>query len=311
MTVSLALIGTGKWGEILKKNIEFLPGVVLSYQSGRQWRELIHNDDIDGVIIATPPSTHAQIALAWIAKGIPVFIEKPISLSSLDSNKIVALSNKYGVAVQVGYVNLYNSAFHKAKEIAINVGDLRYLVGEGSNNGPYRTDYSVLWDWASHQVSMMLCLMKTMPIQLSAWATSSIRPGTKLWDSTHLSLTFPSGTIGYVYCSCLHPVKQNRLTIIGKKSSIVYDDVLTENKVTLYEHMGPHVSQSSVIDKVPLISHPPYETETPVMRELEAFLDTIKNKTPPLSDATLGLQVTLILEKAEESILKNGLPIFL
>ena len=311
MAVSLALIGTGKWGAILRKNIKLLPGVMLSYEAGREWRELIDNKDIDGVIIATPPNTHAQIALAWIARGIPVFIEKPLSLSSLDSKKIAALSNEHRVAVQVGYVNLYNSAFRKAEKIARNIGPLRYLIGEGFNNGPYRTDYSVLWDWASHQVSMMLYFMKTMPIQVSAWASSSMRPGTPSWDTTHISLKFPSGTIGYISCSCIHPVKKNRLTIIGENSSIVFDDVLPEKKITFYEQMGPLVSECSITHKIPIISHPSYEAYTPVMSELEAFLDTIKNKTPPLSDSTLGVNVSIILEKAEESILKQGLPIVL
>jgi len=311
MAVSLALIGAGKWGAILRKNIENMSSATLAYQASRQWRELLAKEDIDGVIIATPPSTHAEIALAWIAKGIPVFIEKPMALSSRDAKQIVASAKEYDVPVQVGHVHLYNSAFQKAKEISRDVGAIRFLIGEGSNNGPYREDYSALWDWASHDISVMLSVMGEMPRQVSAWGASSTRPGTTLWDSAHLSLTFPSGTIGYITSSWLHPVKKNRLTIIGEESSIIYDDVLTENKVTLYEHMGPQVEGTTITLQEPAISYPSYEVGAPVMRELEAFIDTIQNKTLPVSDAVLGAQVVLILEKVEESILKSGLPVSL
>ncbi len=311
MAISLALIGTGKWGSILRKNIENMSGATLAYQASRTWRQLLAKKDIDGVIIATPPSTHAEIALAWIAKGIPVFIEKPMALSSRDARQIVATAKAYNVPVQVGHVNLYNPAFLKAKEISSVVGAIRFLIGEGSNNGPYREDYSALWDWAPHNISEMLSVMGEMPTQVTAWGVSSTRPGTILWDSVHISLIFPSGTICYITSTWLHPVKKNRLTIIGKESSVIYDDVLTENKVTLYEHMGPHVDGATITMQEPTISYPSYEVGAPVMRELKAFIDTIENKTPPLSDAGLGAQVVLILEKVEESILKNGLPVSL
>ena len=309
MAVSLALIGTGNWGLILRKNIENMSSVTLAYQASRKWRELLVKEDIDGVIIATPPNTHAEIALEWIAKGVSVFIEKPMALSSRDANQIVSSAKEYDVPVQVGHVHLYNSAFQKAKELSRGVGAIRFLIGEGSNNGPYREDYSALWDWAPHDISMMLSVMGEMPTQVSAWGASSTRPGTTLWDRAHLSLTFPSGAIGYITSSWLHPVKKNQLTIIGEESSIIYDNVLTENKVTLYEHIGPHIEGTTVTLQEPTISYPSYELGEPVMRELEAFIDTIQNKTLPLSDAVLGAQVVLILEKGEESILKSGFPV--
>ena len=308
MSVSLALIGTGKWGSTLRKNIENMSSVTLTYQASRQWKELLVKEDIDGVIIATPPSTHAEIALAWITKGIPVFIEKPMTLSSADAKQIVLSAKEYDVPVQVGHVHLYNSAFQTAKEISKDVGPIRFLIGEGSNNGPYREDYSALWDWAPHDISMMLYVMGEMPTQVSAWGASSTRPSTTLWDSAHLSLTFPSGTIGYITSSWLHPIKKNQLTIIGENSSIIYDNILDENKVTLYENMGPYIEGTSITSQEPIISYPLYELDTPVMRELEAFIDTIQNKTLPVSDAVLGAQVVLILEKVEESILKSGFP---
>lgn len=307
----LALIGNGRWGSVIKKTLASLPDAELSYEVTHEWKELLEKDDIDGVIIATPPATHLEIALPFIQKGIPVFIEKPMTLSVSDAETLLEASNTTGVPVFVGHLHLYNPAFLGLKEVLKKSGHVRLIVSEGTNNGPYRNDYSALWDWAPHDISMMLSIMGEMPITVRAWATATTRPHTTLWDSSQIELTFPSSTRGYIANSWLSPIKKKNLTVMCEDNTLVYDDVLPEKKLIFYEGMGPRIQGDKVIREEPTISYPEYDTIPPLTAELEAFIKMVRTKESPVSDARLGLQVVTILEKAEESIVAGGVAISL
>lgn len=302
----LALIGNGRWGGIIKKTLASLPDAELSYEVTHEWKELLEKNDIDGVIVATPPATHLEIALPFIQKGITVFIEKPMTLSVSDAETLLEASTTAGVPVLVGHIHLYSPAFLTLKKLLKKSGPVRLIVSEGTNNGPYRSDYSALWDWAPHDISMMLSVMGEMPVTVRAWATATTRPHTTLWDSSQIELTFPSGTRGYSTNSWLSPIKKKNLTVICEDNTLVYDDVLPEKKLTFYEGMGPLIQGDKVIREEPTISYPEYDTTLPLTAELEAFISMVRTKESPVSDVLLGLQVVTILEKAEESIASGG-----
>ncbi len=302
----LALIGTGRWGSVLKKTLESIPDVVLAYAATRDWETLVTKDDIDGVLVATPPASHAAIALPFLARGIPVFIEKPMTLSVEEAQSLIAASEKYATPIQVGHVHRYNPAFLKMQDLARDCGPIRLLIGEGTNNGPYREDYSALWDWAPHDLSMMLALTGELPEAVQAWGTALLRPDTNLWDRAEMRLTFPSGAVGRITSSWLAPDKRKRLTLVGEKSTLVYDDVRTEHKLTLYTNMGPTMTEGTVTPHEAEVSYPPYEGALPVTRELEAFVRVITKKEKPVSGVADGLRIVEILATAEQSIAQDG-----
>lgn len=298
METRLALIGTGRWGSVLQRNITDLPDVVLAYTVTREWEMLLDKDDIDGVIIATPPSTHAAIALPFIERGIPVFIEKPVTLSSSEAARITAASRASGTPVMVGHIHLYNPAFTAFKESIAVCGSPLLLIGEGGNFGPFRTDYSVLWDWAPHDISMMLDILGEDPATVSAWGAAVRASGNGLWDMTRLKLTFPQGAIGFIESSWLLPEKRKRMTVIGSAGTAVYDDVRPDQKVTLYRDTEAGREHS----------FPEYAATTPLTIELRTFLEAIKNRAAPTSDAVFGERVVRILDAAERSITEDGRP---
>lgn len=290
----LALIGTGRWGTNILKTIAAMPDCELGYQVTHDWQTLLEKTDIEGVIIATPPSTHTEIALPFIERRVPVFIEKPMTLNVADAQKISDAAQKNNSLVFVGHIHLYNPAYQKTKELSKTIGAIRTIVGEGANNGPYREDCSAMWDWAPHDISMMLDLVGELPMSVKAWGISSSRPGTNLYDTSQIKLNFSAGAVGLIFSSWLMPQKRKQLTVVGENGSVVYNDVLPEKKVTLFEEGGAKISS------------PDYDSGMPLTLELKAFVRTIVEKEKPLSGVAEGLEVVQILDAAERSIAAGG-----
>ncbi len=300
----IALIGRGRWGKNIEKTLRALPQCTLAYVEERDYRALIPKNDVDVVIVATPGSTHARVALPFIKKGLPVFIEKPLTTNLRDAWKLTKAAEKSRSLIFVGHLHYYNPAYVKTKKLTQKIGKIRFMVAEGSNNGPYRNDMSSLWDWAPHDIYMMTDLLREKPKSIQAWGTSSLRPKTALYDIGYIKLNFKNGVAGFIFNSWLFPEKRKKLTIVGEKSSIVFDDTAPQ-KVTLYENMGPKVTKNSVTQKEPKMSYPKYDTASPLTVELQAFLNTVRNGIKPKTDIQEGLAVIQILDAVEKSI-KSG-----
>ena len=268
------MIGTGRWGKNILNTLGTLPEV------------------------ATPPATHAEIALSFIERRVPVFIEKPLAASLEDAQKIAKAAQQSGSLVFVGHIHLYNPAYQATKEQSKHIGPVRLLLGEGYNLGPYREDYSALWDYGSHDLSMMLDLLGT-PESVAAWGTATLRPGTTMWDTAQIQLNFKNGAVGYILSSSVLPQKRRHLTLVGERDSVVYDDTLAEKKVMLYKKT----------DVVLEVSYPAYAPGSPLTLELEAFLHAIKTDTKPHTDAAAGLAVVVVLDAAEQSIKNSGVAV--
>lgn len=296
-TVRLAQIGLGAWGKNIEKTLRALPGCTLAYTAAEDWRDLLEKKDIDGVVIATPPATHAAIALPFIERGIPVFIEKPMTGSLKDALAIKAAARASGALVMVGHLHLYSPAYRATKELARDIGSIRLIASRGHNKGPYRSDYSAMWDWAPHDLSMVLDLLGKKPEQVSAWGIAPTRPGTTLWDLSEIKLDFTGGMSAVVFSSWLMPTKCKQLTVVGEKKSLVYEDTKPDNKISLYDEKG--------------VVYPAYGKEMALTEELSAFVRVVAEKEKPLSGLEEGLAVIRILDAAERSIASGGVRVTL
>ncbi|OHB17479.1 MAG: hypothetical protein A2913_02110 [Parcubacteria group bacterium RIFCSPLOWO2_01_FULL_40_65] len=304
-----AVIGKGRWGQKIIATLEKLPEAVIAYIETHNYYKLIAKKDIDAVIVATPASVHAQIALPFIKRGLPVFIEKPVTTSLVDAKNLELAAQKSGSLIFVGHIHLYNPVYKKVKELVKKIGRIRFLYGEGCNNGPYRNDISAMWDWAPHDIAIMIDLVGSKPVYVQAWGTSSLRPETKLHDVSYIKLNFPKELTGFIFSSWLFPDKRKRITIVGEKNSIVFDDV-AEQKIILYKDMGPVLKKNKdtleVLRKESKIIHPAYTKEMPLTLELKAFFQNISGKEKPKTDINQGIAVVEVLEAAEESIARGG-----
>lgn len=277
--LTIALIGVGQWGTNILYTLKEIKGVSVVID---------FDDDVDGIIVATPGSTHAEVAMPYVKAGVPTFIEKPMTTSLKDAQQIKQAAKNI---VMVGHVHLYNPAFLKAKELAGKIGKIRMMCFEGMNDGPIRDDMSVLWDWGPHGVSMMVDLLGRDLKQVQAWGYAGIRPGSEIHDAAEARLVFSDNVEGRIAVSWLAPEKRVRLTVVGSKGSIIWDDA-ADHKVALYRDGK--------------LTHPRYGKQQPLRLELEAFIEAIKTKKQPLTDVNNGLEVVKILSAAEKSITLDG-----
>lgn len=315
---TLALIGTGRWGSNILRTLADIPDCRVKYtcDSRTDFRDILTAPDCDGVLIATPGSTHAEIALPFIQKGLPIFVEKPLTTNLKTAQQLAKAAERArrrvgGGGVMVGHVHVYNPAYQKAKELAPAAGPLRLLQFESMNNGPFRDDISALWDWAPHDIALALDLIGEKPAKVQAWGVELLRPFkktrgiVKLHDTAWIKLNFANGSIAHMHVSWLAPDKRQRLTIIGAKDTIVFDDV-AEQKVKLFKNMGPTVQGPNVVHHEPEISYPAYDRTPPLRRELEAFLAMVRTREEPPTNLPHALKVAHILTAAEKSISLDG-----
>lgn len=306
--ITLALIGAGRWGTSIQRTVAALPDAKLQYVETHDWRRLLRAPDLDGVLIATPASTHAAIASPFIEQNIPVFIEKPLTSSLRDALALESLVRKHRAIAMVGHVHLYSPAFKAAARAVRHAGRIRYILAEGMNNGPFRNDISCLWDWAPHDLSMTLSLLGSFPKTVRAWGVRLLRPRTRFHDVATIHAEFPHDVHFFGAYSWLSPMKRKRLTVVCARNTVVYDDTTT-HKVTVYRGLGPTMRGGRVRRLTPIVTHPPHGSTAPLTRELRWFLHSIRTGSPPPSDLTQGVTIIRILDAADRSILRDGRPI--
>lgn len=299
--IRLGLLGLGRWGTNLERTLGSFPEVELITDS-------VSEAQLDGVLIATPGSTHAALAEPCIEKGLAVFIEKPFTTNLADALRLQQLAKKSQAVVQVGHVHLFNPAYQAAKKSVHGSGKLRSIFFEGMNNGPYRDDMSVLWDWAPHDVAILLDLLGELPESVQAWGFDLLRPGKNLHDTAVIRYRFASGLQALSVVSWLAPAKRKKVTFIGEQSSLVFDDT-AEKKVTFYAGMGPQVAGKEIQKQEPVILYPDYSTELPLRLELQAFIKAVKTRTVPVAGLQHAVDSVRVLAAAEQAIKLDGQPV--
>jgi predicted dehydrogenase len=327
--IKMGVIGFGYWGPNLARNFFQIPGAELTAIADLREERLDHarslypqatitrdyselfKIDLDAVVISTPPATHYPIARDCLEHGLHVLVEKPITLKSEDAIELVEVAASKSLTLMVGHTFEYNSAVLALKQYMESgeLGDIYYLDMARLNLGLFQRDSNVIWDLAPHDISIMLALLGELPVSISAQGTSCVFPG--IFDVAYLNLVFPSGITAHIHVSWLDPCKVRRVTVVGSKKMIVYNDVENEQKLKIYdkgvdapaytngfgEFQCNYRSGDIIIPKIRMVE--------PLKSECQHFLDCITNHTQPSSSGENGLSVVKILEAAQRSIL-NG-----
>lgn len=297
--ITLALIGVGQWGRNYIKTIGNIRNVNLKYIcasseknlktfSGKyvkltNYKDLIKHKDIDGIIIATPATTHFTILKYLIPFGYFLLVEKPLTINMRDALMLKELNKIFLDRIMVGHIYLYNPAFIKSLELINKIGQIRYIDFEGCNWGPFRPDVSALWDWVSHDISMCLAITKKNPLEISAWSVES--------DMVYLRLKFETNINVSIKIGRLSPVKKRKVEIIGDKGALIFDDTI-DNKVAFFSNGN--------------ITYPTFEKIEPLRMQLDEFVNCIKNKKKPRTDFLHAFNTIKIIDFAEKSINSNG-----
>ena len=280
----MALIGTGKWGSNILHTLEGMRDVSVVTFDKKKKAGIKDIEGLDAVLVATPGSTHLEVALPFVKEGIPTYIEKPMTISLRDAR---VLEKAAKAPVFVGHIHLYNEAFLKTKELVKGAGKIRTVHFEGMNNGPIRDDMSVLWDWGPHGVSMIVDLLGKEPTHVQGWGYK-----TKLYDEVSLRMLFANNVEATCSVSWISPEKRMKLVVIGSKYSVVMDDT-ADKKITVYKEGN--------------VFYPRYSKKSPLENEIKAFINIVKNKEKShKTDINNGLAVVNILSAVERSMKFDG-----
>jgi predicted dehydrogenase len=278
----LGLIGRGRWGRNIERTLLSFADVSV-VMIGRQKARC---GDLDGVLVASPSATHAELALPYIEAGVPTFIEKPMATSVADAQRIKEAADRTRAIVFVGHIHLYNPAFLAVLELLPKLGTVRYVLCE-SANGNARVDCSVLWDWLPHDLSMGRAIFRTEPVSVQAWSLTDSSV------SQAAASRYRYGHASFVsLVSWLSPVGRRCMTITADKGVIIFDD-RAQRKIVLYDETGA-------------ASFPNYDDELPLTQELRLFLEAVRSGCVDPSQIMLGISIAKAISAAEESLSCKG-----
>jgi UDP-2-acetamido-3-amino-2,3-dideoxy-glucuronate N-acetyltransferase len=323
---SVAVAGCGYWGKNLVRNFHELGSLkamcdvdesklealasVYHVETSSCFSKLLSNPEIQAVAIAAPAALHFRLAKEAMLAGKDVFVEKPLALRVEEGEELVEIARKRERVLMVGHILHYHPAVVElGRRIrAGELGKVQYVYSSRLNFGKLRTEEDILWSFAPHDISAILSLLDELPIRVAAQGASYLNH--HVCDTTLTNLEFASGIQAHIFVSWLHPVKEQKLVVVGNRKMAVFDDTEPERKLVLYSHRVDWVNRLPVARKaegevVPLNGH------EPLHMECEHFLEAVRNRKRPRTDGENGLQVLRILRACEESLKKHGQPLTL
>jgi predicted dehydrogenase len=321
--VRVGVVGLGYWGPNLARNFRGLPGCELAWccDASDDVRErlrpqfpgtrftadlgdLLSDDALDAVVIATPVPTHAALAVRVLEAGKHCFVEKPLALSVAEAERAVAAARAADRLLMVGHLLEYHPGVRMLADLwsSGDLGDVFYIYGNRLNLGKVRADENALWSLGAHDVSVLLALAGEEPHEVEARGESYLRPGVE--DVVFCFLRFPSGLAGHLHLSWLDPHKERRFTVVGSKRMATFDDMALEGKVTIYDKGVDQDARNwgEYITRAGEIRSPAIPNVEPLRIECEHFVQCIREGTPPRSDGESGLRVVRVLEALQEQL---------
>jgi predicted dehydrogenase len=327
--LAVGVVGLGYWGPNLARNFAALDGCELRWCCDRaedrlgRWRsafpgalftskldDLLADDGLDAVVVATDVPSHAPIALAALGAGKHCFVEKPLSQSSADAAEIAAVAQGGDRVLMVGHLLEYHPGVAKLKEILASgeLGDVRYVYSNRLNLGVIREAENALWSLGAHDVSVLLHLLEEEPVEVLARGESFVREGVE--DVVFCHLRFASGRVAHMHLSWLDPHKERRFTIVGSRRMATFDDMELDRKVTVYDkgfdpdfrNYGEYITRSGDV------MSPQISNEEPLRIECRHFVECVATGSEPRSGVASGLRTVRVLEALQRSLDGGGLP---
>ena len=333
--VRVAVVGAGSWGINHVRSFARLPGCSLvrvcepdprsqkraaglapGATLSADYADVLADPGVDAVVLATPAVLHAEQARAALLAGKHVLVEKPMALTTRDAREIRKLADASGRTFMVGHLMLYHAAVLRLREMiqAGEIGDVYYLYALRVNLGKLRTDENAMWSLAPHDVSMLLYLLGQAPVSVAARGQSYLQPGIE--DVVFLNLAFADGKMAQVQLSWLDPRKERRLTVVGSRRMVEFDDAHPTEKLRIYDKgfttgKPPEFTQYGEYLTIRQgdVHIPHMDLPEPLAVECKHFVDCIRTGETPRTGAREGLDVVRVLDAAQRSLEQRGVPV--
>jgi len=319
--IHVAVVGVGYWGKNLVRNFHQLGALTLlcdpdqaveascrqEYDGVRfcaDFTAVLSDPSVTAVALATPAVTHYEMAKAALEAGKDVFVEKPLAIEVKHGEELVTLAEAKRRVLMVGHILQYHPAVLKLQRLIQDgsLGKINYLYSNRLNIGKIRTEENILWSFAPHDISVMLSLLNEMPRRVSCRGGAYLNQD--VCDVTLSHFDFPSGVQAHIFVSWLHPVKEQRLVVIGSEKMAVFDDT-AEHKLVLYPHKVEWKNRIplAVKAKGEIVE---LDDQEPLRAECQHFLDCVASRTAPLSSGAEGLRVLRILDACQRALRSGG-----
>ncbi|HJN62219.1 MAG TPA: Gfo/Idh/MocA family oxidoreductase [Candidatus Parcubacteria bacterium] len=326
--INIGIIGCGYWGPNIMRNFQAIKGCQVKMVADlipenltkikklypqiittQNYKDILRNPQIDAVAVITQAATHYSLIKESLLSGKHVFAEKPITLKSSEGEKLISLAKKRRKILMVGHVFEYNSLVRKIKEIIKKgeLGKIYFIFSSRLSPGPIRSDVSVVWDFAFHDISIITYLLDKNPLRVSAKGHNSLKKS--LEDFGFIDLEFPNHISSRISVAWLYPTKERGMIIVGSKKMLVYNDIDREKPLVLY-NKGINWSAFKKSKKISFydkgVSYPKVKQKEPLRVECQHFIDCLRKKKTPLTDGKRGVKIVKILEKIQKSLDSNG-----
>jgi predicted dehydrogenase len=321
VSAKVGVAGLGYWGPNLARNFDELAELTwladLSPELQQKFAgrypnarvtgdidELLADDALDAVVIATPVPTHYELAKKALEAGKHVLVEKPPAMTAAEMDELVALAGDRDLVLMPGHLLLYHPGVLKLKELidAGELGDVLCVYGNRQNLGIVRTNENALWSLGVHDLSVILYLLDEEPAEAIAHGRDFLTEGVE--DVVFCYLRFPSGKIAHMHLSWLDPHKMRRMTVVGREKMVVFDDMELERKITIYEKApwqraetyGEWQTRSGDIYS------PKLPNDEPLRLECSHFLELVEDNGDRGKVARDGAMVVRALERLTDSL---------
>ena len=317
----VGLAGLGYWGPNLARNFDELAELAWLCDLSDEQRarfasryprarltadfdEMLADDSLEALVVATPVVTHAQLAKRALEAGKHVLVEKPPALTGGETEDLVATAEEHGRVLMPGHLLLYHPGVARLKELIRSgqLGDVLYVYGNRQNLGQIRKDENALWSLGVHDLSVILHLLEEEPSEAWARGESFLTDGVE--DVVFCYLRFPSGKTAHMHLSWLDPHKMRRITVVGRDKMAVFDDMELDRKLTIYDK-GPVERAETYgewMTRTGDIYSPKIPNDEPLRLECEHFLRLVAGEGDPLAAARDGVAVVRTLEQLQVSL---------
>lgn len=316
----IGVIGVGYWGKNLVRNFYELgalgalcdanPSVQETYKRTyegvtfyTEYGDVLSDPAITAVALATPAVSHYEMAKAALEAGKDVFVEKPLAIDVKNGEELVRLAEKKQRILMVGHILRYHPAILKLQQLIQDgvLGKINYLYSNRLNIGKIRTEENILWSFAPHDISVMLSLLNEMPAKVTCQGGAYLNHD--VTDVTLSHFEFPSGVQAHIFVSWLHPIKEQRLIVVGSEKMAVFDDT-ADDKLVLYPHKVEWKNRIPTAVKAAgeVVA---LDSVEPLRAECQHFLDCIVSRREPVSSGKEGQRVLRVLDACQRA-LRNG-----